>query len=76
MLFRYGEMIRKVPEQELLSELKKEIDEIVRVYEETGEIPGRETASAMPNSTKTIMRQIYRPYREKSMKGFFYCSLL
>jgi len=41
MLFRYGEMIRKVPEAELLSELKKEIDEIVRVYEETGEIPGR-----------------------------------
>ncbi|OXM15333.1 flavodoxin-dependent (E)-4-hydroxy-3-methylbut-2-enyl-diphosphate synthase [Paenibacillus herberti] len=41
MLFRYGEMIRKVPETELLSELKKEIDEIVRVYEATGEIPGR-----------------------------------
>lgn len=41
MLFRYGEMIRKVPEAELLSELKKEIDEIVRVFEETGEIPGR-----------------------------------
>ncbi|KKC47311.1 MULTISPECIES: flavodoxin-dependent (E)-4-hydroxy-3-methylbut-2-enyl-diphosphate synthase [Paenibacillus] len=41
MLFRYGEMIRKVPEQELLSELKKEIDEIVRVFEATGEIPGR-----------------------------------
>jgi (E)-4-hydroxy-3-methylbut-2-enyl-diphosphate synthase len=41
MLFRYGEMIRKVPEAELLNELKKEIDEIVRVFEETGEIPGR-----------------------------------
>ncbi|WP_127529737.1 flavodoxin-dependent (E)-4-hydroxy-3-methylbut-2-enyl-diphosphate synthase [Paenibacillus kobensis] len=41
MLFRYGEMIRKVPEAELLSELKKEIDEIVRVFEATGEIPGR-----------------------------------
>ncbi len=41
MLFRYGEMIRKVPEAELLNELKKEIDEIVRVYEATGEIPGR-----------------------------------
>ncbi|MBD2844642.1 flavodoxin-dependent (E)-4-hydroxy-3-methylbut-2-enyl-diphosphate synthase [Paenibacillus sp. IB182496] len=41
MLFRYGEMIRKVPEAEMLSELKKEIDEIVRVYEATGEIPGR-----------------------------------
>ncbi|WP_169082770.1 flavodoxin-dependent (E)-4-hydroxy-3-methylbut-2-enyl-diphosphate synthase [Paenibacillus sp. PL91] len=41
MLFRYGELIRKVPEAELLSELKKEIDEIVRVFEATGEIPGR-----------------------------------
>lgn len=41
MLFRYGEMIRKVPEAELLSELKKEIDSIVEVYERTGEIPGR-----------------------------------
>lgn len=41
LLFRYGQMIRKVPEAELVSELKKEIDEIVRVFEETGEIPGR-----------------------------------
>lgn len=41
MLFRYGEMIRKVPEAELLNELKKEIDNIVEVYERTGEIPGR-----------------------------------
>lgn len=41
MLFRYGEMIRKVPEAELLSELKKEIDSIVTAYEETGVIPGR-----------------------------------
>lgn len=41
MLFRYGEMIRKVPEAELLSELKKEIDIIVKAFEETGTIPGR-----------------------------------
>jgi len=41
MLFRYGEMIRKVPEAELLNELKKEIDNIVTVFEATGEIPGR-----------------------------------
>lgn len=41
MLFRYGEMIRKVPEAELLNELKKEIDIIVKAYEETGVIPGR-----------------------------------
>ncbi|WP_338555238.1 flavodoxin-dependent (E)-4-hydroxy-3-methylbut-2-enyl-diphosphate synthase [Paenibacillus sp. KS-LC4] len=41
MLFRYGELVRKVPEAELLSELKKEIDIIVQAFEETGEIPGR-----------------------------------
>ena len=41
MLFRYGEMIRKVPEAELLNELKKEIDIIVDSYEQTGVIPGR-----------------------------------
>lgn len=42
MLFRYGEMIRKVPEAELVDELKKEIDIIVAEYERTGKIPGRE----------------------------------
>jgi (E)-4-hydroxy-3-methylbut-2-enyl-diphosphate synthase len=41
MLFRYGTMIRKVPEDELLSELKREIDIIVAHFEKTGEIPGR-----------------------------------
>ncbi|MDT3428855.1 (E)-4-hydroxy-3-methylbut-2-enyl-diphosphate synthase [Paenibacillus forsythiae] len=41
LLFRYGQMIRKVPEADLLSELKKEIDAIVAHYEATGEIPGR-----------------------------------
>jgi (E)-4-hydroxy-3-methylbut-2-enyl-diphosphate synthase len=41
MLFRYGEMVRKVPEKELLSELKKEIDIIVEHFQRTGEIPGR-----------------------------------
>ncbi|MDR5582514.1 flavodoxin-dependent (E)-4-hydroxy-3-methylbut-2-enyl-diphosphate synthase [Paenibacillus larvae] len=41
LLFRYGEMIRKVPEAELVNELKKEIDHIVDAYERTGEIPGR-----------------------------------
>ncbi|WP_438434311.1 flavodoxin-dependent (E)-4-hydroxy-3-methylbut-2-enyl-diphosphate synthase [Gorillibacterium sp. sgz500922] len=41
LLFRYGEMIRKVPEAELVAELKREIDKIVREYEETGEISGR-----------------------------------
>lgn len=41
LLFRYGRMIRKVPEAELVNELKKEIDHIVFEYERTGEIPGR-----------------------------------
>ncbi|GIP39168.1 4-hydroxy-3-methylbut-2-en-1-yl diphosphate synthase (flavodoxin) [Paenibacillus sp. J31TS4] len=45
MLFRYGEMVRKVPEAELLSELKKEIDHIVAEYERTGKIPGRKEHS-------------------------------
>ncbi len=33
LLFRYGEMIRKVPEADLVEELKKEIDAIVAEYE-------------------------------------------
>jgi (E)-4-hydroxy-3-methylbut-2-enyl-diphosphate synthase len=41
LLFRYGEVVRKVPEAELLNELKKEIDGIVAHYELTGAIPGR-----------------------------------
>jgi (E)-4-hydroxy-3-methylbut-2-enyl-diphosphate synthase len=41
MLFRYGEMIRKVPEADLVAELKMEIDRIVEAYEKTGKIPGR-----------------------------------
>jgi (E)-4-hydroxy-3-methylbut-2-enyl-diphosphate synthase len=41
LLFRYGEVVRKVPEAELLNELKKEIDGIVEHYELTGTIPGR-----------------------------------
>lgn len=46
MLFRYGEMVRKVPEADLVSELKKEIDHIAKVFEETGEIPGRKEHQA------------------------------
>jgi (E)-4-hydroxy-3-methylbut-2-enyl-diphosphate synthase len=45
MLFRYGEMIRKVPEQDLVAELKKEINIIVEEFHRTGEIPGRKHAS-------------------------------
>ncbi len=42
LLFRYGKMIRKVPEADMVEELKKEIDAIVVAYEATGQIPGRE----------------------------------
>lgn len=48
LLFRYGRMIRKVPEAELVSELKKEIDIIVEHFERTGEIPGRKHAHLAP----------------------------
>ncbi len=48
LLFRYGQMIRKVPEAELVSELKKEIDVIVEHFERTGEIPGRKHANLAP----------------------------
>lgn len=34
-------MIRKVPEETMVEELKKEIDKIVESYEATGVIPGR-----------------------------------
>lgn len=44
LLFRYGEIVRKVPEAELVNELKKEIDQIVEHYERTGMIPGRRHA--------------------------------
>lgn len=38
LLFRKGEVVRKIPEAELVSELKKEIDIMVKRYEETGQI--------------------------------------
>lgn len=45
LLFRYGQMIRKVPEAELVNELKKEIDIIVEHFEQTGRSP----AASMPD---------------------------
>jgi (E)-4-hydroxy-3-methylbut-2-enyl-diphosphate synthase len=41
LLFRHGQMVRKVPEDRLVDELKKEIDRLVAEYEKTGVIPGR-----------------------------------
>lgn len=46
LLFRYGKMIRKVPEADMVVELKKEIDAIVVAFEATGKIPGREERHA------------------------------
>lgn len=36
LLFRYGEVVRKIPEKDLVSELKKEIDLLAEKYEKTG----------------------------------------
>ncbi len=41
LLFRHGEMIRKIPEENMVEELKKEIDAIAEAYQKTGQIPGR-----------------------------------
>ncbi|QSO49006.1 flavodoxin-dependent (E)-4-hydroxy-3-methylbut-2-enyl-diphosphate synthase [Alicyclobacillus mengziensis] len=38
LLFRKGEVIRKIPEQDLVSELKKEIDVLAKRYAETGSL--------------------------------------
>jgi (E)-4-hydroxy-3-methylbut-2-enyl-diphosphate synthase len=38
LLFRYGEVVRKIPEAELVSELKKEIDALAEKYKQTGSI--------------------------------------
>jgi len=41
LLFRHGEVVRKVPEAQLVEELKKEIDLLAAEYARTGTIPGR-----------------------------------
>lgn len=38
LLFRHGEIIRKVPEKDLVAELKKEIDALAEKYEKTGSL--------------------------------------
>lgn len=38
LLFRKGEVVRKIPEADLVSELKKEIDVMAKRYQETGSI--------------------------------------
>lgn len=42
LLFRKGKVVRKVPEAELVSELKKEIDIMAKRYAETGKIHAAE----------------------------------
>ncbi|MEW9667739.1 flavodoxin-dependent (E)-4-hydroxy-3-methylbut-2-enyl-diphosphate synthase [Ammoniphilus sp. 3BR4] len=39
LLFRHGEIVRKIPEETLVEELKKEIDDLAEVYHRTGELP-------------------------------------
>jgi (E)-4-hydroxy-3-methylbut-2-enyl-diphosphate synthase len=41
LLFRHGEIVRKIPEADLVDELKKEIDTLAEVYRTTGELPKR-----------------------------------
>lgn len=41
LLFRHGEIVRKIPEDVLVEELKKEIDSLAEVYARTGELPRR-----------------------------------
>ncbi|MCY0875775.1 MAG: flavodoxin-dependent (E)-4-hydroxy-3-methylbut-2-enyl-diphosphate synthase [Firmicutes bacterium] len=38
LLFRYGEVVRKIPEQDLVSELKREIDALAARYALTGSV--------------------------------------
>ena len=38
LLFRYGEVVRKIPENDLVAELKKEIDSLAKRYADTGSI--------------------------------------
>lgn len=44
LLFRHGEVVRKIPEEQLVSELKKEIDQLAEIYERTGSLPRRHGA--------------------------------
>ncbi|MBN6189326.1 flavodoxin-dependent (E)-4-hydroxy-3-methylbut-2-enyl-diphosphate synthase [Aneurinibacillus sp. BA2021] len=39
LLFKHGEIARKIPEDRLVEELKKEIDELADIYRRTGSLP-------------------------------------
>jgi (E)-4-hydroxy-3-methylbut-2-enyl-diphosphate synthase len=39
LLFRHGEIVRKIPEENLVEELKKEVDALASEYFRTGKIP-------------------------------------
>ncbi|WP_286884169.1 flavodoxin-dependent (E)-4-hydroxy-3-methylbut-2-enyl-diphosphate synthase [Aneurinibacillus sp. UBA3580] len=39
LLFKHGEIARKIPEEKLVDELKKEIDELAEIYARTGSLP-------------------------------------
>ena len=39
LLFRHGKVVRKIPEQDLVAELKKEIDQLADYYKQHGQLP-------------------------------------
>ncbi|HBI05413.1 MAG TPA: 4-hydroxy-3-methylbut-2-en-1-yl diphosphate synthase, partial [Paenibacillaceae bacterium] len=39
LLFRHGQVVRKIPEAELVAELKKEINQLASYYKEHGQLP-------------------------------------
>ncbi|BAU28338.1 4-hydroxy-3-methylbut-2-en-1-yl diphosphate synthase [Aneurinibacillus soli] len=39
LLFKHGEMVRKIPEESMVEELKQEIDKLADIYYRTGELP-------------------------------------
>lgn len=69
MLFRYGEMIRKVPEAELLSELKKEIDEIVRDERKLNEIYVERTGQSYEKIDRDTDRDFFMSAEEALAYG-------
>lgn len=42
LLFKHGEIVRKIPEKDLVAELKKEIDQLAEEYRRTGKLPRHE----------------------------------
>ncbi|SFJ07032.1 flavodoxin-dependent (E)-4-hydroxy-3-methylbut-2-enyl-diphosphate synthase [Thermoflavimicrobium dichotomicum] len=45
LLFRHGDIVRKIPEKEMVQELKKEIDKLAEEYKRYGTIAGKKTVN-------------------------------